>query len=60
MEADIVGPLRDLLITPNFDDMIGGIDEKIVKDYDIIRRNVLQYATLEETDKHVVSIHKVA
>jgi len=37
--------------------MIGGVEESVVRDYDIIRDSVQTYATLEETDKHVVSSH---
>ena len=56
MESDIIRPLRDLLITPNFDDMIGGISEETVTNYDLIRESVNDYATLEKTDEHVVSL----
>lgn len=63
MAANIIGAIRDLLINPNFDDMVGGVRESDVRNYDLIRHGspsnsafagVETIATVEATNEQAV------
>jgi hypothetical protein len=54
LEKDVIAPIKELFINPNFEDAIGGNEDKIRK-YDLIRSIVQEKATLEKTNEHKVS-----